>query len=165
MVARARVLLRGVLPGQQHFTALPGLEGRPDVRGWIDRIELGRFQHRVERRGDLGAAARLRAVVILGADDRTADRALGRAMPRPGSCRGPTASHEPNREELLPSVPYAAVSMEREGPARDVVLIDSSHVPGLAGGRWSYLDERHLRDFGDDWPAVVDAARAFATQL
>ncbi len=70
-------------------------------------------------------------------------------------------------EVVFPSVPYAAVSSEREGGARDVVLIDSSHVPGLAGDRWSYIDERqgHLRDFGDDWPALVDAARAFATQL
>ncbi len=70
-------------------------------------------------------------------------------------------------EVVFPSVPYAAVSVEHEGGARDVVLIDSSHVPGLAGDRWSYLDERqgHLRDFGDDWAAVVEAARAFATQL
>lgn len=70
-------------------------------------------------------------------------------------------------EVVFPAVPYAAVSVEHEGGARDVVLIDSSHVPGLAGDRWSYIDERqgHLRDFGEDWPAIVDAARAFATQL
>lgn len=70
-------------------------------------------------------------------------------------------------EVVFPSVPYAAVSIEHDGGGRDVVLIDSSHVPGLAGDRWSYIDERqgHLRDFGDDWPALVDAARAFSTQL
>lgn len=70
-------------------------------------------------------------------------------------------------EVVFPAVPYAAVSAEHEGGARDVILIDSSHVPRLAGERWTYLDERqgHLRAFGDDWPAVVDAARAVATHL
>lgn len=70
-------------------------------------------------------------------------------------------------EVVFPAVRYAAVSRELDDGARDVVLVDSSHVPRLAGARWTYLDERqgHLRDFGADWPAVVEAARAVSTTL
>jgi len=69
-------------------------------------------------------------------------------------------------EVVFPPVPYAAVSVEHEGGARDVVLIDSSHVPQLAGDRWTYIDERQglIREISD-WAAVVEAARAFSTQL
>lgn len=70
-------------------------------------------------------------------------------------------------EVIFPSVPYAAVSRELDDGAREVFLIDSTHVPRLAGDHWTYIDERqgHIRAFGGDWPSVVDAARVVATQL
>src|SRR5262249_17730630 len=54
--------------------------GLAQVLGGIDARELRGFQQRVEHRGDLGAATGLGAVMILAADDRTADSALGRVV-------------------------------------------------------------------------------------
>jgi len=70
-------------------------------------------------------------------------------------------------EVIFPAVPYAAVSRELDDGGRDVVLVDSSHVPRLAGEHWTYIDERqgHVRAFGEGWPAVVEAARAVSTTL
>jgi hypothetical protein len=53
------------------------------VRVGIDAGELRALDERVEDGGDVGAAPRLRAVVVLPADDDATERALGGVMPRP----------------------------------------------------------------------------------
>jgi len=65
-------------------------------------------------------------------------------------------------EVVFPPVAYAALSVEQE-----TILIKAEHVPALAGARWRQLDEvqGHIADCGGDWPAVFEAARAFATKL
>lgn len=66
-------------------------------------------------------------------------------------------------EVVFPPVAYAAVSREGE-----VVLVEAARVPELAGTRWRQLDEvqGHIAAFPEEeWPAVVEAARAFATKI
>jgi hypothetical protein len=66
-------------------------------------------------------------------------------------------------EIVFPPVAYAAVSREQE-----VVLVKAEHVPELAGTHWRQLDEvqGHIAGFTEtEWPAVIAAARAFATKM
>lgn len=66
-------------------------------------------------------------------------------------------------EVVFPPVAYAAVSREP-----DVVLVKAEHVPELAGAHWRQLDEvqGHITKFTEtEWPAVIAAARAFATKM
>ena len=61
------------------------------------------------------------------------------------------------RRRGITAVPHA------EKP--EVFLIPAARVPELAGERWTPIDERQglLEDFGNDWPALVEAARKFET--
>ena len=66
-------------------------------------------------------------------------------------------------EVVFPPVAYAAVSREQE-----VVLVKAEHVPELAGTHWRQLDEvqGHIAEFTEaEWPAVIAAARGFATKM
>lgn len=66
-------------------------------------------------------------------------------------------------EVVFPPVAYAALSRDEE-----IVLVKAEHVPVLAGTRWRQLDERqgHIAAFPEEeWPAVIEAARAFATKM
>jgi hypothetical protein len=51
-------------------------------------VQLHCLEDRVERRGDLGAASRLRAVVILAADDRSSVILPVSYFPRSSTTRG-----------------------------------------------------------------------------
>jgi hypothetical protein len=71
-------------------------------------------------------------------------------------------------EVVFPAVDFACLSADPHGEVTDkpeVFLIPAARVPDLAGERWTPIDERQgiLADFGDDWPALVAAARKFAT--
>ena len=48
-------------------------------------------------------------------------------------------------------------------PARAYNYNTHSRIAELAGERWTPIDEQQgiLADFGDDWPAIVAAARRF----
>ena len=65
-------------------------------------------------------------------------------------------------EVVFPGVEFAGVS-DPNAEKREVFLIPSSRIAELAGERWTPIDEKQgiLADFGDDWPAVVAAARKF----
>jgi hypothetical protein len=62
---------------QQRFAAVGGTHGLDKVRGRVDRVELRRLEERVERGRDLRPEARLGAVVVLAADNRATDGAIG----------------------------------------------------------------------------------------
>jgi hypothetical protein len=65
-------------------------------------------------------------------------------------------------EVVFPGVEFAGVS-DPNAEQRGVFLIPASRIAELAGDRWTPIDEKQgiLADFGDDWPAVVAAARKF----
>jgi hypothetical protein len=65
-------------------------------------------------------------------------------------------------EIVFPAVDFAAVSL-----AAEVLLIPAERVAELAGARWQPLDERQgvIAAFdADDWRALVERARPFATK-
>jgi hypothetical protein len=64
-------------PRHQHLGAIRGDDRRVQVHGRIEVVELRGLDERVQCGGDFGAAVRLRAVVILAADDRAANRTFG----------------------------------------------------------------------------------------
>ena len=68
-------------------------------------------------------------------------------------------------EVVFPAVDFAGISADPHADKPEVFLIPASRVPELAGERWTPIDERQglLEDFGNDWPALVAAARAFET--
>lgn len=68
-------------------------------------------------------------------------------------------------EVVFPGVELACMSVEPRADKPEVFLIPASRVPELAGERWTPIDERQgiLADCGDDWPAVVAAARKYTT--
>ena len=65
-------------------------------------------------------------------------------------------------EVVFPGVEYAGIS-DPNAEKREVFMIPSSRIPELAGERWTPIDEKQgiLAEFGDDWPAVVAAAKKF----
>jgi hypothetical protein len=53
-------------------------------------------------------------------------------------------------------------------PESTPVRFGTEHVPDLAGAHWRQLDEvqGHIAEFTEtEWPAVIAAARAFATKI
>lgn len=65
-------------------------------------------------------------------------------------------------EVVFPGVEYACIGLDRA----DVFLIPASRVAELAGERWTPIDEQQgiIADCGDEWPAIVEAARMYATK-
>jgi hypothetical protein len=65
-------------------------------------------------------------------------------------------------EVVFPNVEFAGIS-DPSASERTVFMIPASRIPELAGERWTPIDEKQgiLAEFGDDWPAVVAAARRF----
>ena len=68
-------------------------------------------------------------------------------------------------EVVFPAVDFAGISADPNAAKPEVFLIPAARVPELAGERWTPIDERQglLEDFGNDWPALVEAARKFET--
>lgn len=68
-------------------------------------------------------------------------------------------------EVVFPAVDFAGISADPHAEKPEVFLIPAARVPELAGERWTAIDERQglIDDFGNDWPALVKAARAFET--
>jgi len=65
-------------------------------------------------------------------------------------------------EVVFPGVEYACIGLD----GTNVFLIPASRVAELAGERWTPIDEVQgiVGDCGDDWPAIVEAARKYATK-
>jgi hypothetical protein len=85
----------------------------------IDAGELRRFTQGVEKRRDFGAAERLRAVVILPADHRSAQCPLGGVVvERNGAGRRETASGQPSAPACTarPSQTHCAVTRPAPWP-------------------------------------------------
>ncbi|MEP6863103.1 MAG: hypothetical protein ABJE66_20925 [Deltaproteobacteria bacterium] len=68
-------------------------------------------------------------------------------------------------EVVFPAVDYAGISADPNAEKPEVFLIPAARVPELAAERWTAIDERQglIEDFGNDWPALVEAARKFET--
>jgi hypothetical protein len=68
-------------------------------------------------------------------------------------------------EVVFPAVDYAGISADPTVEKPEVFLIPAARVPELAGERWTPIDERQglIEDFGNEWPALVAAARAYET--
>jgi hypothetical protein len=64
------------LPREKHFAAVSGEHRFAQVSAGIDVVQLRRLEQGIEERRDLGATLRLRAVVVLPADDGAADSAF-----------------------------------------------------------------------------------------
>lgn len=75
------------LPWHQRDAAIRGGDRCEEILGRVHAMELRGLEDGVQRGSDFGAAARLRAVVILSSNNWAADPTLGGVMPRPGSCR------------------------------------------------------------------------------
>jgi hypothetical protein len=75
--------------------------------------------------------------------------------PRAGTIRFAVWDGQPI---LFPPVEFALVDQQ---PTGRPFLIPAAEVPGLAGPRWRWLDERQgvVEGFGDDWPTLVARAR------
>lgn len=65
-------------------------------------------------------------------------------------------------EVVFPGVDYAAIG----SVPPDVFMIPAARVAELAGERWTPIDEVQgiIADCSADWPAIVEAARKFATK-
>ena len=65
-------------------------------------------------------------------------------------------------EVVFPNVEFAGIS-DPLAEQRSVFMIPASRIPELAGERWTPIDEKQgiVAELGDDWPAVVAAARRF----
>jgi hypothetical protein len=65
-------------------------------------------------------------------------------------------------EVVFPGVDYACLGLD----SSNVFLIPASRVAELAGEHWTPIDEVQgiIADCGDDWPAIVEAARKYATK-
>lgn len=68
-------------------------------------------------------------------------------------------------EVVFPAVDFAGISADPHAERPEVFLIPAARVPELAGERWTPIDERQglIDDFGNDWSALVEAARKFET--
>ncbi len=66
-------------------------------------------------------------------------------------------------EVVFPNVEFCGIATDPGADKPVVFMIPAARVPELAGERWTAIDERQgiLADFGGDWPALVEAARAF----
>jgi len=64
-----------------------GFGGAEEIGAGIVAANLGGFDEGIEDRRDLGSALGLAAVVVLPANDDTADLTLDEVMPRAGLCR------------------------------------------------------------------------------